>query len=240
VAGRHGCGRYRAFSSSADREPAVSPVLRESQLAGSNRHRADHSPSQDLPPLRLSDLPEQFVTIDPGSAHCGVARWEVSDTSVDVVSGSAIMQVPQRVVRLVECYERSPRALYIELRSLKSDGVTLVIAEDFRLQKGRNAQGSRLVTPRVLGVIEYITEQEGVLYREQVPGIKTYIDPWLRAQVAPSRGGGISVESLASNSHKRDAIRHGLYPALRDKNDRATVRLILDEHDRGRGRPRGR
>lgn len=201
-----------------------------------NKQRSD-SPGRDLPPLRLRDLPPVYLTIDPGSVHCGVARWEVSRIP-PAPDTPPLTEDMLTVVRLVEVYERSPRALYIELREAKADGIGLVIAEDFRLQKGRNAQGSRLVTPRVLGVIEYITEQQGILYREQVPSIKSSIDPWVRAQVPHSHGGGIEVADCASNPHKRDAVRHGLYPALRDKRDRAEVRLILTEHERGRGRPR--
>lgn len=204
----------------------MSPQLRESQMAGSNRQKADQRRIADLPPLRLRDLPSVFLSIDPGSTHCGVARWEV-----DRMGGPT-------TVRLVEVYERSPDALYIELRALRADGVGLVIAEDFRLQKSRNAQGSRLVTPRVLGVIEYLCRMEGVWYREQVPSIKPSVDAWLRAQVPHSHGGGLEVEALASNTHKRDAVRHGLYPALRNKADRDEVRLILTEHERKRGRPK--
>lgn len=212
----------------------MSPRLDQRQ-SGSNHQRSDRQ--SDLPPLRLRDLPAQFVSIDPGSVHCGVARWEV-EPYLDPADAELGNDGPaRRLVRLVEVYERSPDALYIELRELKADGVSLVIAEDFRLQKGRNLQGSRLVTPRVLGVIEYVCRQEGVLYREQVPGIKSYIDPWLRAQVPHSHGGGVDVQDLASNPHKRDAVRHGLYPALRDKRDRAEVRLVLTEHKITRGRP---
>lgn len=216
----------------------MSPRLDQRQ-GGSNHQRSDRGSSAELPPLRLRDLPEQFVTIDPGSVHCGVARWEVDRTGPDRLRTGHTLDAGVTTLRLVEVYERSPDALYIELRELAADAVSLVIAEDFRLQKGRNLQGSRLATPRVLGVIEYICRQEGVLYREQVPGIKSYIDPWLRAQVPVSHGGGIDVQDLASNSHKRDAIRHGLYPALRDKRDRAEVRLVLTEHKVTRGRPRG-
>lgn len=194
--------------------------LTESSHPQSNRAKAERAAV--LPPLRLMDLPDRYLACDPGSVHCGVARFEHDGDTI----------------RLIEVYERSPDALYIELRELKSDGITLVIAEDFALMKGRNAQGSRLVTPRVLGVIEYICRQEGVLYREQVPSIKPSVDSWVRAQVPRSHGGGVDVEDLASNPHKRDAVRHGLYPALRHKVDRASVRLVLDEHDRGRGRPR--
>lgn len=210
----------------------MSPRLDQRQ-SGSNHQRSDRA--AELPPLRLADLPAQFVTIDPGSVHCGVARWETDRGASTGAAGDEVEFVT--TLRLVEVYERSPDALYIELRELKDDGISLVIAEDFRLQKGRNLQGSRLVTPRVLGVIEYICRQEGVLYREQVPGIKAYIDPWLRAQVPVAHGGGVEVDSLASNTHKRDAIRHGLYPALRRPQDRLTVRLVLTEHKITRGRP---
>lgn len=194
--------------------------LTESSHPQSNRAKSERSAI--LPPLRLADLPAHYLTCDPGSVHCGVARFERDGDTV----------------RLIESYERSPRALFIELRELRRDGIGLVIAEDFSLRKGQNAQGSRLVTPRVLGVIEYICEQEGVLYREQTPSVKSFVDPWLRSQVSPSRGGGVEVDSLASNVHKRDSIRHGLYPALRDKRDRQTVMLVLSDHDRARGRSR--
>lgn len=209
------------------------PRLREGQLAGSNHPKTPESEFRIDRPMRLRDLPDEYVSIDPGSVHCGVAKWEVSTESM-----GAIMQVPPRVVRLVEVYERSPDALYIELRELKRDGIELVLIEDWTLQKGRNQQGTRLETVKTIGVIEYICRRAGVPYRLQSASIKTLIDPWVAAQVPPSHGGGVRVDALASNPHKRDAVRHGLYPALRDPKDRSAVRLVLTEHARGRGKAR--
>lgn len=200
----------------------------ERSYQGSNHHK--HEDKQQ--PLRLSDLPAEYVSIDPGKTHCGVARWVVERTSTPE---AALAGGHVTTVRLTECYERTPDALYIELRELKDDGIGLVICESFGLQKGRNAQGSPLETVEVIGVIKYLCRMAGLRYQMQTPSIKPYPDAWLAAQVPPSRGGGHDINLLASNTHKRDAIRHGLYPALRVDTDRRAVRLVLTEHSRKRG-----
>lgn len=196
-----------------------------------NRQASEGPSSADLTPLRLADLPDHYVSIDPGGVHCGVAHWEHE-------------VIESHTVTLVECYERSPDALYIELRDMKADGVGLVLCEDFTVQKNRIRQGARLPTVKVIGVIEYLCRQAGLECRLQSASIKTSIDPWLRVKTGinidgeGSNGSGNYQSPLASNSHKRDAIRHGLYPALRDKRDRQSVRLVLTDHAVARGRPR--
>lgn len=200
----------------------------EGSFAGSNHHKR----AVKEQPLRLSDLPSVYLSIDPGKTHCGVARWEVDRPNPTDESPGGTSPV---TVRLTEAYERTPDALYIELRELQEDEIGLVILEGFFLQKGRNQQGSSLETVETIGVIKYLCRMAGLRYKVQMPSIKPYIDTWVRAQIPPSRGGGVEVNDLGSNSHKRDAVRHGLYPALRNETDRKTVRLVLDEHTRKRG-----
>jgi hypothetical protein len=175
--------------------------------------------------LRLDQIPPSFTSIDPGSVHCGVARWEYGRIGERIgPNGRGIEFLWE--ARLVEAYERSPIALEMELEELAQDRVGLVICEDWRLQKGRNRQGDRVETAKVIGVIEYLARKAQVPVHLQDASIKSYGESWLRAA-------GIDPVSTASNQHKRDAITHGVYAVWREKRTRDRVSVVFDRDRRG-------
>lgn len=209
------------------------PRLPASERQAGSNHQRSSQYAQVLPNIRARDLPPEFISIDPGAVHCGVARWLFDKGECDRYGHPLAPRL-----ELVEAYERTPDGLAIELRSMKEDGVGLVICEDFLLQKGRNQAGSRMPTVKTIGVVEYECRLNGLLCRLQNAGIKDSVNAWYRAKTGFDLDGlrgdnaGWVYWPVASNSHKRDAVRHGVYPVLRDKNDRERVTLVIPTQTR--------
>lgn len=94
-----------------------------------------------------TDLPERWVSIDPGDLHVALAWWELGTcTMVEECNPD------EAVERLEDAFKRN--------------AIDLVACEKFALDAKRAAQqsGSEFLTSQLIGVIKYLCRKNNVPY----------------------------------------------------------------------------
>ena len=130
-----------------------------------------------------------FLALDPGSVHCGVARFKNG--------------------KCQWAREYDPQGLFTLLEHTTVQGV---ISESFRLYPNKAAAQfwSQLKTVEVIGVIKYICKMRGIPVIEQPASIKIPIAAQLAAR-------HYKYKSHGHGGHAKDSEYHGMYYLARNK-----------------------
>lgn len=162
--------------------------------------------------------------IDPGDKHVGIARMQLTPSS-------------QHPVRIIWSNEFDPDGLVALLegavafsglkgaiqpnQDLDDMDIGAIVCEEFRLfpWMARQQGYSSFATVELIGVTRYLTKKAGIPLYLQGASVKKPAVPLGRvAGVPTAKTSGGRLDFVGRNQHVRDAIAHGVWWALRNKN----------------------